>query len=115
VVNATATDPGGNTSEFSQCQVVTGVPQQPLTQGDVDCDTAVNSIDSLKVLRYAAGLSVSQTEPCPDISTITSQVVGDVDCSGQVNSIDSLKILRFAALLSNTQNEPCTDIGQPLP
>jgi len=38
-------------------------------QGDVDCDTNVNSIDSLKLLGYAASLTVSQTEPCPDIGS----------------------------------------------
>ena len=35
--------------------------------GDVDCSNAVNSVDALKILRYVALLSVSQTEPCPDI------------------------------------------------
>jgi len=36
-------------------------------KGDVDCSGAVNSIDALKLLRYAAGLSVGQVEPCIDI------------------------------------------------
>jgi titin len=114
-VSATATDAGGSTSEFSQCQVVTGVPQPPVKQGDVDCESNVNSVDSLKILRNAASLGYTQTEPCPDIGTVTSQVIGDVDCDGLVNSIDSLKVLRYAASLGYTQNEPCTDIGQNLP
>lgn len=36
-------------------------------QGDIDCSGGVNSIDALKILRHAAGLSVAQTEPCRDI------------------------------------------------
>jgi hypothetical protein len=33
-------------------------------QGDVDCNGAVNSIDSLKLLRHGACLSVAQNQPC---------------------------------------------------
>lgn len=32
--------------------------------GDVDCSTSVNAIDALKILRGAAQLPVSQTQPC---------------------------------------------------
>jgi hypothetical protein len=35
--------------------------------GDVDCSNGVNLVDALKVLRHVAQLTVSQTEPCPDI------------------------------------------------
>lgn len=82
-------------------------------QGDVDCSGSVNAVDSLKVLRYVAGLSVAQTEPCPDIGT-EAPIWGDVDCSGAVNSVDALKLLRYVAGLSVAQTEPCTDIGEPL-
>ena len=37
--------------------------------GDVDCSGAVDAVDALKTLRHVAGLSVSQTEPCPDIGS----------------------------------------------
>jgi hypothetical protein len=37
--------------------------------GDVDCSGAATSVDALKVLRHVSGLSVAQTEPCPDIGT----------------------------------------------
>ncbi|HSP55341.1 MAG TPA: M36 family metallopeptidase, partial [Dehalococcoidia bacterium] len=86
--------------------------------GDVDCANGVNSVDALKVLRNVASLSVSQTEPCPDIGQGLlgipqgiAPLQGDVDCSGSVNSVDALKILRFVAGLSVSQNEPCADIG----
>lgn len=38
--------------------------------GDVDCNGDVNAVDALKILRQVAGLSVSQAEPCPDISQL---------------------------------------------
>jgi hypothetical protein len=41
-----------------------------LIQGDVDCQKDVTPVDSLKVLRHDAGLSVQQDEPCPDIATV---------------------------------------------
>jgi hypothetical protein len=118
-VNATATDPAGNTSEFSECQAATGVAQPSLKQGDVNCDNSVNAIDALLVLRFGAGLTVNQTEPCPDIGTVLTLagVFGDVDCTGVVNSVDALKLLRHGAGLSVAQNEPppCTDVNLALP
>jgi hypothetical protein len=40
---------------------------EPQLWGDVDCSDAVDAVDALKVLRWKAGLSVSQTQPCPVI------------------------------------------------
>ena len=34
---------------------------------DVDCSGHINAVDALKILRFAAGLSVSQHEPCTNI------------------------------------------------
>ena len=90
----------------------TGSGQQ-LTQGDVDCSGEVTSVDALKELRYVALLSVSKTDPCPNIGDNVASVWGDVDCNGEVNSVDALKILRFVALLSVSQNEGCAHIGTP--
>ena len=39
--------------------------------GDVDCDSDVDAVDALKVLRHVAGLAITQTEPCPDIGAPT--------------------------------------------
>jgi len=97
----------------------------PNAFGNVDCTGGINSIDALKVLRYAASLPVTQIGPepdaCPDIGVdpVTGGgVQGDVDCSGgvnAVNSIDALKLLRFAAGLPVTQIGPepdgCPNIG----
>jgi hypothetical protein len=70
------------------------------------------------VLRFAAALAVSQTEPCTDIGVGPVPPVGglqgDVDCSGganAVNSVDALKLLRFAAGLSVSQGPGCPLIG----
>lgn len=79
--------------------------------GDVDCDGDVDSVDSLKELRFVAGLTVSQTEPCPDIGSELTIVFGDLDCGGDVDSVDSLKALLHIAGLSVSQTEPCPDIG----
>jgi len=95
----------------------------PSAFGNVDCAGGINSIDALKVLRYAASLPVTQIGPEPDACTdiglgpVTGGgVQGDVDCSGgvnAVNSIDALKLLRFAVGLSYSQIEPppCPDIA----
>jgi hypothetical protein len=88
----------------------------PSSFGNVDCGGGINSVDALKVLRYAAGLSVSQTEPCADIGVDTlpnDELQGDVNCSNSVNSVDALLLLRYGAGLLITQSEPCPDIGSP--
>jgi hypothetical protein len=85
--------------------------------GDVDCTISVDAIDSLKILRHDAALSVAQNDPCVPIADQLpghDLLMGDVDCNDQVNAIDSLLILRFDANLSVNQNEECTDIGEPL-
>ncbi|HSP54934.1 MAG TPA: hypothetical protein VLS25_05040 [Dehalococcoidia bacterium] len=78
---------------------------QPAVQGDVNCSSAVDSVDSLQVLRSVAGLS--SNADCLDIA-------GDADCSGGVNSVDALKILRYVAGLTNSAPAGCTPIGDPL-
>ena len=40
-----------------------------LVWGDVDCDGDVDSVDSLKILRFVAGLSVSQQAGCPALGS----------------------------------------------
>lgn len=91
--------------------------------GDVDCSNAVNPVDSLKLLRADAGLSVAyQTPQCPEIggavpAGIASVPVtpwGDVDCSSSADPVDSLKVLRFDAGLSVAQNAGCPQMGSPI-
>lgn len=86
-----------------------------LTQGDVDCNASVNSVDALKVLRSVAALPVSQTQPCPALGANIGYLWGDVDCKGEPTSVDALLILRHNAGLLVQQQEPCTDLGSVIP
>jgi hypothetical protein len=43
----------------------------PHPWGDIDCYGEVNPVDSLKLLRFDAGLEVTQDPPCPDIGALT--------------------------------------------
>ena len=74
-------------------------------QGDVDCDTAVSSVDSLQILRSVAQLPV--TADCMDAAA-------DVDCDDSIDSVDSLRILRYVAQLSNSVVTGCVPIGESL-
>jgi hypothetical protein len=85
-----------------------------LIQGDVDCSGSVNSVDSLKILRFVAQLSVAKGPGCPEIGNQVASLFGDVDCSGGVNSVDSLKLLRYVASLSVSQSNSCPAIGSSL-
>ncbi len=86
---------------------------------DVDCSNAVNPVDSLKLLRFDAGLSVSYADSCPliggDIPGFALAFKsGDADCSESVNPVDSLKILRHDAALPVSQADGCPEIGTPI-
>lgn len=88
-----------------------------LAWGDVNCSGGVDSVDALGLLRYVAGLSVSQTERCPNVGTAVEvlgaqRAWGDVDCSGAVDSVDSLKVLRYVAGLSAPAPAGCPGIGE---
>jgi hypothetical protein len=88
-------------------------PTPPTGAGDVDCDQTVNSIDSLKILRHGASLSVPQNEPCPDLNTDSGnggRLQGDVDCNETVNSVDALKVLRAVASLFVPQEPDCPPV-----
>jgi hypothetical protein len=91
-----------------------GDPCDAPGSGNVDCNSAVNSIDALKVLRHSAALSVAQNEPCMDVGLVIGggQVMGDVNCSDPdaVNSIDALLILRASAGLSTSIPQGCPTI-----
>jgi hypothetical protein len=87
--------------------------------GNVDCDGGVNAVDALKVLRYAASLAVTQSEPCLNIGLPRVLLppdnwrMGDVDCDGNVNAVDALKILRAAAGLGVVKPPTCPDLKLP--
>ena len=60
-----------------------------LIQGDVDCGKNVTPVDSLKVLRHDAGLSVQQDEPCPDIGTVIPAGVAEIEIVSEESPNDS--------------------------
>ena len=132
-------DASGNTSEFSNpcdlsdldCDGVLNAsdtcpevanPAQTDTDGDgrgdacevpgtgnIDCNQAINSIDSLVLLRYKAALSVIRQSPCAPINGVygAGLIMGDVNCNGIVNSADALVTLRAVAGLSLTLPPGC--------
>lgn len=71
--------------------------------GDVNCSGAVDAIDALFVLRFAANIQPAAL--CIDVA--------DVNCDMNVDAVDALELLRFAAGLSVTQQPGCPTIGQP--
>ncbi|HET9477441.1 MAG TPA: choice-of-anchor Q domain-containing protein [Dehalococcoidia bacterium] len=83
----------------------TSPPPSGGTAGNVDCSgggNPVDAVDGLKILRWVAGLQVSQNEPCTNPGDAMTSggnpyIQGDVDCSGIVNAVDALKILRWLA------------------
>ena len=62
VVTSTATAPGGNTSEFSQCASVTSGPGPPATLS-LSPDTATNEVDSEHCVTAAVGDSAGAPGP----------------------------------------------------
>lgn len=72
--------------------------------GDVDCSGAVDPVDALTLLRFAAGLPVSQAKGCAEIGSQAGLVVfGDIDCDSDVDTVDGLVLLRFAAGLGELE------------
>ncbi len=69
--------------------------------GDVDCDSDVDSVDALLVLRDAAGLP--HQGGCA--------AAGDVDCDGDEDTVDALFILRHVAALPTSLPQGCGPIG----
>lgn len=77
-------------------------PGSPIS-GDTDCNGAVDALDILALLQYAAGTAES--------GCIES---GDVDCDGDADAVDALKIAQHLASLPYTLPPGCPPIGSPL-
>lgn len=94
---------------------------QVIRWADVDCTTAVQATDALKVERAVAALPYTIALPCtPMLATRTTYwfpytrnlLWGDVDCSGSVDATDALKILRFVAGFPDSPvTTPCPAIS----
>jgi hypothetical protein len=86
-------------------RAVPGASAQGDIQGDVTCDSSVNSVDSLQILRDVAGLGTAAA---------CLAGAGDVNCDDAVNSVDALRILRYVAGLPVIAPDGCAPIGEPL-
>ena len=91
------------TGEIWEIRVLLPGTPDPGTKGDVDCNDSVDGVDSLLVLRLAAGLGV--------VADCTN--VADVNCDEIVNAIDALLILRHIAGLPVDLPANCSPIGSP--
>jgi hypothetical protein len=85
--------------------------------GDVDCTSGISPIDSLKLLRFDAGLDAVST--CADLGSEVvidgvTLVWGDIDCNGEITPVDSLKLLRYDAGLDVAQEADCPPLGSLL-
>jgi len=89
----------------------------PPSAGDVNCDGSSDAADALAILRYAAGMSVTQNKPCPEIgvSNVAPDIFGDVDCDDDVDSVDSLLVLRFTVGLPVDLPAECPPVGPTTP
>ncbi len=74
-----------------------------VVQGDVDCDSDVDAVDALQVLREVAGLSTQAN---------CVRLAGDPGCNGNIDAVDALAILRFVANLPAGQVGVCSPVGQ---
>ncbi len=112
-ITATATDPAGNTSEFSNCVTASGPlvtpsptptasPAPPNKAGDADCDDDVDIDDVIAALEDAAGV---EEAPCHSLA--------NVDCDGDVDGNDALRILLFVGGTPKRPPIGCFEVGQP--
>lgn len=90
-----------------------GSGQSSVIHGDTDCDSSVNPIDSLKLLRYDAALSVSQEPGCPEIGSvigINGLHFANIDADGNIVSGDASGVTKpFAHIYRVTFEE---DVSQ---
>jgi uncharacterized protein YkwD len=78
----------------------TGLPEA----ADMDCDEQVTGMDSLRILRFVAGVP-SDDEACEPVGSSegayeapgASYARGDVDCDGDIDAADAVHILWYAA------------------
>jgi len=96
----------------------TGTPTPtlfPYKQGDTTCDTDIDVVDAIRIMRYSAGLKSGHFTGCPDMGAQIPSIFGDLNCDSALNSSDALALLRYLVGLPELPKmEPCPDIGQPL-
>jgi titin len=99
-VTATATDPDGNTSEFSACVEVTGsaTPTPTPTPSPTPAPTPPGQTPSPTPTPTPPGQTPTPTpSKTPKPTASPGGIQGDVTCDDEANSVDSLFILREVA------------------
>lgn len=87
------------------------------TQGNVNCDTAINAEDTLAIVAYVVGISVQgPAGGCPIVgtSTIGGYAWGDLNCVNGVTVEDAIPPLKYKAGLPVEHFANCVDVGQTI-
>ncbi len=92
-----------------------------LVNGDVNCDGHIDGKDVIHIAMHQSGLSVTQTDPCPDFGDnladlwedVLPAVWADPNCDTTLNIPDLQAILEYLADLTPTQQAGCPGIGSP--
>jgi uncharacterized protein YkwD len=100
----TATPTPTPTPTQSPTPTPTPVPTDMTGAGDMDCDEQVTGMDSLRILRFVAGVP-GDNESCEPVGGTGgaygapggAHPRGDVDCDGDVDASDAVSVLRYAA------------------
>jgi CSLREA domain-containing protein len=78
-------------------------PFPPPQSGDADCNSSVEAVDALSVLRHVAALPPRAA--CLEL--------GDVNCDTAIDAVDALLVLRYVAALPVSLPPGCPPIGPP--
>ena len=108
-IQACFTDQNGD----ERCDVAT--KDWGLQKGDDQCDKDVDAVDALQNLRFVAGFTVNQSDPCLEIGSEFASIFADMDCDEDVDAVDALHILRFVADLPSLLPQECARVGSALP
>ena len=112
LVTATAFDPDGNTSEFSNCvQVIVPATPTPMPSPTGPTPTGGTPTVTPAPTSTATATPIGTPTPTPTSTPMGKLVQGDVQCDGDVDTVDALQQLRNVAALETFQEAGCPGIG----